>query len=320
MKKDLIIFLVLISSFQTLFAWDYKRVKIGNLYYNIDTSEKVAEVTSQYSDYPYWVPYITTADIPSSIIYNNVNYSVTSIGDSAFYGCTMLTSVSIGNTVTKIGNNSFAFCETITSMTIPNSVTSIGDHAFENCKKMISITIPNSVTNIGEEAFSACFNLTSVTIPNSVKKINKGTFLSCLSLSSVTIGSSVTSIGDFAFYSCSKLTSITVPSCVTDIGRAAFEDCTSLTYATIESEVPPTIGLGAFYNDDPYGNYPIYVPCNSVDAYKSAWSEYETRIVANCQGVESIKRGKEYKKAFCKGQIFILRGDKVYTVTGQELR
>lgn len=319
--KKITVFLALISSIETLLAWEYERVQVGNLYYNIDTFNKVAEVTSQYSDYPYWIPYITTADIPSSIIYNNENYSVTSIGDSAFYLCTLLTSVSIGNTVTKIGNNSFAFCETITSMTIPNSVTSIGDHAFENCKKMISITIPNSVTNIGEEAFSACFNLTSVTIPNSVKKINMGTFLSCLSLSSVTIGSSVKTVGDFAFYGCSKLTSITLPRSVTDIGRDAFGSCNRLTSASIEAETPPTLGSGAFYNNDPYGNYPIYVPCNAINAYKSAWSDYANRITSNCQGIEDLQRDKQQcTMVISNGTIFILRANKIYTLQGQKVK
>ena len=71
--------------------------------------------------------------------------SVTSIGNSAFYGCSSLTSVTIGNSVTSIGDYAFRGCSKLTSVTIPNSVTSIGNYAFSNCSSLTSVTIPNSV-------------------------------------------------------------------------------------------------------------------------------------------------------------------------------
>jgi len=88
--------------------------------------------------------------------------SVTSIGNSAFWGCSGLTSVTIPNSVTSIGNSAFRNCSGLTSVTIPNSVTSIGGHAFYNCSSLTSVTIPNSVTTIGDSAFSGCTGLTSV--------------------------------------------------------------------------------------------------------------------------------------------------------------
>ena len=78
---------------------------------------------------------------------------MTSIGDYAFYYCTGLTSVTIGNSVTRIGEYAFQSCTRLTSVTIPNSVTSIGYQAFSRCSGLTSITIPNSVTSIGNNAF-----------------------------------------------------------------------------------------------------------------------------------------------------------------------
>ena len=89
---------------------------------------------------------------------------ITSIGDSAFYSCDSLTSVSIPNSVTFIGDSAFSYCDSLTSVSIPNSVTAIGDRAFYYCDSLTSVSIPNSVTAIGDYAFGDCSNLT-LTVP-----------------------------------------------------------------------------------------------------------------------------------------------------------
>ena len=101
--------------------------------------------------------------------------------------------------MTSIGGSAFRGCSALTSVTIPNSVTSIGGGAFSGCFGLTSITIPNSVTSIGASAFLNCSGLTSVTIPNSVTSIEYAAFKGCSGLTSVTIGNSVTSIGRYAF-------------------------------------------------------------------------------------------------------------------------
>ena len=94
--------------------------------------------------------------IPESVKYKGTQYSVTSIGESAFRGCSGLTSIDIPNSVTSIGDWAFRDCSGLTSLTIPNSVTSIGRYAFYGCSGLTSVTIPNSVTSIGSYAFSSC--------------------------------------------------------------------------------------------------------------------------------------------------------------------
>ena len=197
---------------------------------------RTRKVTSIGDDAFYKCSLLTSVTIPNS---------VTSIGDDAFYGCSGLTSVTIPNSVTSIGSYAFWNCSGLTSVTIPNSVTSIGGWAFWNCSGLTSVTIPNSVTSIGDGAFSNCSGLTSVTIPNSVTSIGINAFASCKGLTSVTIGNSVTSIGDGAFYGCSGLTSVTIPNSVTSIGECAFSYCSGLTSVTIPNSVT-SIGGGAF--------------------------------------------------------------------------
>ena len=113
-----------------------------------------------------------------------------------------ITDLVIPNSVTSIGGSAFYGCSGLTSVTIPNSVTSIGQSAFHYCTSLTSVTIPNSVTSIGIQVFSCCSGLTSVTIPNSVTSIGQGAFLDCSGLTSVTIPNSVTSIGSYAFGGC----------------------------------------------------------------------------------------------------------------------
>ena len=281
-KKIFTFFLALVASVGTIFAWDYVRVQIGDLYYNLDQTNKMAEVARNSSARGEII-------IPSSVTYNSVSYSVTSIGESAFNFCTDLTSVTIPNSVTSIGNSAFYYCADLTSVTIPNSVTSIGDYAFFKCTRLTSVTIGNSVTSIGDKAFYDCTSLTSVTIPNSVASIGGSAFSHCSSLTSpvynahvfafmptsysgaFTIPDGIESIAGGAFFYCSSLTSVTIPNSVASIGDYAFSHCSSLTSMTIEAETPPTLGQVVF--DYTY-NCTIYVPCGTLESYKNeeSWS------------------------------------------------
>ena len=199
--------------------------------------------------------------------------------------------------------------------TIPDSVTSIGDYAFAWCSSLISITIPDSVTAIGAFTFEECINLVEFRgkfaedngrvlvvdgaleavapagltgdyyIPNSVTSIGDWVFWGCSSLTSVTIPDSVTTIGERAFSYCSSLTSVTIGDSVTTIGEGAFSGCHSLTSVYCKAITQPTAILDDFGYWDAFdwnaSGLIIYVPTESVDAYKSAtgWSEYADAIV-----------------------------------------
>ena len=204
--------------------------------------------------------------------------SVTSIGDSAFQGCTSLKSITIPDSVTSIGGYAFDGCSSLTSVTIPDSVTSIGGYAFDDCRRLTSVTIGNGVTSIGNWAFKCCTELKSITIGNSVTSIGYGAFEYCNSLTSITIPDSVTSIGDFAFRGCTSLTSVTIPDSVTKIENWAFYECTLLTEVYCKPTTPPTFGSGALPTNN--ASLIIYVPTDSVDAYKAkdGWKSYADYI------------------------------------------
>ena len=202
---------------------------------------------------------------------------VTSIGSSAFSGCSGLTSITIPDSVMSIGGHAFDGCPIVIA-TMPTAAISsipktklktviitagesIGDSAFSGCYRLTSVTIGNSVTSIGGHAFDGC-PIETATIPttaiSSIPKIKLKTviittgesigsdaFDGCYSLTSVTIPDSVTSIGDSAFMYCYSLTSVTIPNSVTSIGDSAFNGCSSLTSVTIPDNVT-SIGDSAF--------------------------------------------------------------------------
>ena len=206
--------------------------------------------------------------------------SIKQIREYAFYGCSSLINITIPDSVTKIGNYAFYGCYSLKSIIIGSGVTSIGERAFYDCTSLTSVVIPDSITVIGERAFEHCISLTSITIGNGVTSIGSSAFYNCSSLTSVTIGSGVTSIGERAFYDCTSLTSVVIPDSVTSIGNYAFYDCTSLTSVYCKATTPPTGGNDMFNSGYALIGCTIYVPTESVDAYKTApyWSNYKSYI------------------------------------------
>ena len=253
----------------------------GNIYYTADNGIRYALNNGTATVIRQSTALSGEIIIPKQITYKDVVYSVTSIGDSAFFGCDDLTSITIPDSVTRIESNTFYNCSSLRSITISNSVTSIGSNAFYNCSSLRSITISNSVTSIGSNAFYNCSSLRSITIPNSVTSIGSNAFYNCSGLTSITVeqgnevfhsagncliqtesktlilgcknsvipnDGSVTSIGSSAFYNCSSLTSITIPNSVTSIGSDAFYHCSSLTSIKFNGTMAQWWAISKFYD------------------------------------------------------------------------
>ncbi len=216
--------------------------------------------------------------------------SVTSIGSSAFYNCSSLTSVKIGNSVTSIGSSAFYNCSGLTSIEIPNSVMSIGSSAFYNCSGLTNITISNCVTSIGSSAFSNCSGLTNVTMPTlAISYIPKNNLQTVVLTSGDTIGS-------FAFRDCRSLTSVVIGDSVTSIGYSAFRGCSSLTEMTL-----PFVGetkngasnthFGYIFGASSYYDNADYVPTSLKKVTITSATGIGSYAFRNCSGLTSVVIG-----------------------------
>ena len=331
-KKGVFALLLALSlGMGTAYAYDFSVVVSGKTFYFnlIDATHHYVEVTypGTYSN-PYggFTKPTGNISIPDGFYSGSTLYTVTKIGDMAFYGCSGLTgSLTIPSTVNSIGVDAFYNCSGFSgSLSVPNSVTTIGSWAFSNCGFTGSLTIGNGVTVIGAYAFYQCVSFTgsltlgssvtsigqyafqncagftgSLTIPSSVTTIGNNAFQNCFGFTgTLTLGSSLTSIGDKAFYNCNKFTgSLTIPSSVTTIGESAFYNCRGFTGSLSIPNSVTTIGSEAFYYCNSFtGILTIGTGVTSIgaSAFKNCTGFTQVKFNAvNCQDLED-----EYVKPF----------------------
>ena len=172
---------------------------------------------------------IETGQLVSGCKSSIIPSGVASIGEGAFYGCSVLTGIQFPNSVVQIGEYAF-YNGNLQFITFAqdSKLETIEARAFYNCGGFTSIEIPEGVTKIGEQAFFGCDDLTRVAIPDSIREIKEETFASCVKLKDIDFGSGVTTLGFRAFYICSALTSIFIPENITSIDGTAFETCSKL--------------------------------------------------------------------------------------------
>ncbi|MDE6273245.1 MAG: leucine-rich repeat protein [Muribaculaceae bacterium] len=219
----------------------------------------------------------TLITVPSSILIDSEEYTVTEIADQAFENCNLLQNIQLPSTLTAIRYMAFGHCGSLTEIAIPSKVTTIENWVFEACKSLKKVEFPPALTYLGYHAFDGCSALEEVTLPDSLEEIMSHAFYDCSSLKSVILPKNLKELGETCFLGCSSLNYIPLPSSLTEIHPTTFSQCSSLTDITIPASIK-TIGIGAF--DSCYALRNIYVLSPTPPlTYKSTFNRLDYKLI-----------------------------------------
>jgi len=282
-------------------------VQIGELFYTLDTHdlEKEGDRTARVNYGTYWdendnYPNLLSIVIPETVIYDDEEYRVVSIGYAAFAFCSRLTSVVLPKTLRKIEESAFWGCANLTSIVVPEGVEEIEKNAFYDCPKLATVELPDSLISIGDRAFDDS-EITSIRFPNSITQIGDSVFgssripiynnhlfakLPHSYSGEYVVQEGITTIAKCAFlHYVDEPFSIVLPESVTHIGYEALWCLEALTSLTCKAIIPPVMEDNVFYHNGEI-SIPVYVPAESIALYKAApqWQQ--------CVNIQPIPHSK----------------------------
>lgn len=229
-------------------------VEIDGIYYNLNETDKTAEVTSNPNKY--------TGDvvIPEKVNYSDFEYVVTTIGNGAFYLCQDLTSISIPHNIIEIGKDTFYGCKGITAVFISDlsswcNISFAEDdsnplyyahHLYLNGVELEELIIPDNVKSINKYSFIGCTNIKKVIFPSDLKSIKDYAFSDCSGIKNIDLSLNNCSLGKYCFQNCTGLESILLPPNLYSINFASFWGCSSLKSIIIPDNLE-RIEMKSFY-------------------------------------------------------------------------
>ena len=288
--------------------YDFYATSYGNrLYYKILDSSRVMVVHPLEFDSvgnSFWTGYVQPTGrlvIPDSVVYNNVTYTVTKVGDDAFKHCISIREVEIANTIDTIGNWAFAYNYNTVIATFPNTAY-LGDGAFFGCSLLETVVVvvvsPTSgggstssgIPSMGSGVFGGC-SFSSYTYVGS--GIGSGAFGGNIHLNTVHYNDTLTSIGDSSFNGCSNLTTfihtritglreVVIPRPMRSVGNVAFGNCIAIRRLRYEADSCHRMGsdtLPVFMNDSNISSLTIGEHVRWIPSY----------AFLGCTGLDTIK-------------------------------
>ena len=269
--------------------------------------------------------------------------SVTSIGYAAFYSCDCLTSVTIGSSVTSIGGRAFGDCKILTSITIPNSVTDIGEYAFADCRSMNSVTCfattpPQLDRYVFEEVDKSIPLYAPVGSISAYKSANQWKDFSNIlpigaqpaDVTTTTVTPSATT-ADIAWPQVTGAATYTIEikkngELICTLTFNAEGQLISITFAAPSRNNAPQQTQAAGFaftvtslDSGTTYSYTMTAKDNNGNVLKTESGTFTT--TGESQGFENVQvNNVQCTKVVRDGQIFILRGEKVYSITGQEVK
>lgn len=330
MKRVLFFMAFVMLAFTNIFAASYD-VEVDGIYYKKGTNKlTVVAGPNEYSGdiiIPEMVAISSTTTLP-----------VLEIGSKAFYNCTYLQSVTIGNNVLTIGKSAFSGCTRLMTINFGNGLKDIGDYAFAGCNSIIDLWFPGSLTTISTYAFRNCTSLKNITFNDGdgeiefASIIEEGTpvefsgtyftpkdyyagcqFSGCNSIKNVYVGKDINYRDDntkdndtaepvLGFENCSSITSITIGESVTAV--KCFKGCENITSVLSKIEDPTQcqiITLG----QNSYDNAVLTVPKGTSNVYSTTgeWSKFANIVEQRDVFSLNVTCGEGGSICFCEAII-----------------
>lgn len=263
------------------------------------------------------------------------------IGNQTFRKCPLLRSITIPDGVKSLGQALFADCDTLATVVLPDDMTEIPSYFFMNCKELTGFVFPSQVKSINYEAFKNCAKLVDLTnLPAGLTLIGPSAFRACQNVTSVILPASLTTLGGYSFSDCTALPAIEIPAAVKEIGNYAFEDCTNLASVTL-NEGTELIGNFVFAGCRKLSKGVVNAPARMPRIYPQTFQGVDNTMQVNVEGGDDSEYAADAnwgrffapagtqtitndnlpsRKIIRDGMICIEKGNKIYTVLGNEIR
>lgn len=274
----------------TLNGYDFMAIrnKLPNL-----TKLDLSAVTILVNDYPYYgsstlvegefpanmfnacciTDVITSVSLPSNI---------TAIGESAFYGCNKLNSITFTAGVKEIKQSAFINCTSLVSVSLPSSLETIGVQSFQGCSGLKTINFPTMLMSIGNNAFANCTQLKNISFSGSLNSLGANSFINCKSIETLHLSNRISDIGANAFQNCEKMKELILPSSLDRLGSQAFSGCKSLQKIYAYAAQPISMSNNTFPSSI-FDVCELFVPKTSYSAYywDTQWSQFSHLIATD---------------------------------------
>ena len=284
-------------AFATIGAWaqidiNFEADGIAYAVYGRDNPNRKATVVARADRY--------TGDvvIPPSIVYNDVTYTVTGIGEEAFRDNDELASVTFPATITAVGSRAFRGCDSMDAVHIADlrawCLIDLSDNTLRYAHNLYvdgqivsHLELPAELTKVKAMAFYGADCITSITFPATIERIGQGAFTMCTGLPEIDLPEPLAEIGNEAFSGDAALCRVSLPATLTSIGNMAFASCTSLSSmsSAVQYGTAVTLGRMPFWNT-PTASSTLYIPQGSLASYLNLapWAEWGTITeLARCE-------------------------------------
>ena len=239
------------------------------------------------------------------------DYTVTTIGNSAFTGNTDITSVTLPETITSIGNGAFTGCSNLSTINLPEGLTEIGNSAFRSCGSLTDIVLPDTLKTIGSYAFQNCVSISgTLNIPASVESIGTAALI-VLGLEEFTVDADSQHFTAFEGILYSKdmkrlivcptekvCIDFVMPNTVEIVEESAFRVCNGLSGTLTLSSNLTTIKAAAFYFAQRLsGTLTIPASVTTIEGNVFSHSGFSEIVVAEGNTVYKSQDGVLYNAA-----------------------